>query len=355
VVAETRHGLVVLRNLGTRWADVTATAAAIATRRPPRWRPAISTATDSSISSRAALPDCRSYARSARAPAAASRSIRVRLQARVSNRSAVGAKVEVRAGSLLEKREVYAAFPAPAPADLVFGLGTRTGGDVARVLWPSGILQAETATAAGGLTGRLNIQELDRKPSSCPYLYTWNGERFEFITDFLGGGEMGSWVSPGVRTMPDTDEYVRIDGSRLRPRNGRYEIRVTNELEEALFVDRLQLIAVAHPSDVAVYPNEGLRGTPEPFMLSALRDLAPPATATDEHGHDVRDRLARVDRQYRRRLRPRARTWIRGRPLADDRPARRAPGITRASCCSPAGPTTRFPVTRSPRSSAAFA
>ncbi len=27
----------------------------------------------------------------------------------------------------------------------------------------------------------------------------------------------------------------------------RYEIRVTNELEEALFADRLQLIAVDHP------------------------------------------------------------------------------------------------------------
>jgi hypothetical protein len=38
---------------------------------------------------------------------------------------------------------------------------------------------------------KLSITELDRKPSSCPYLIHWNGERFEFITDFMGGGEMG--------------------------------------------------------------------------------------------------------------------------------------------------------------------
>ena len=63
--------------------------------------------------------------------------------------------------------------PAPAPADVVFGLGARAGADVVRVLWPSGILQAETAgaAAASALAGRLDVDELDRKPSSCPFLY----------------------------------------------------------------------------------------------------------------------------------------------------------------------------------------
>ena len=67
----------------------------------------------------------------------------------------------------------------------------------------------------------LTVQELDRKPSSCPYLYTWNGERFEFVTDFLGGGEIGYFVAPGVRNRPDPDEYVRIDGRQLAERDGR--------------------------------------------------------------------------------------------------------------------------------------
>ena len=87
----------------------------------------------------------------------------------------------MRAGSLRQQHETYAAVPAPAPADLVFGLGDRAGADVVRVLWPSGILQAETgASESGGapaaLKGTIKIEELDRKPSSCPYLFTWNGE-----------------------------------------------------------------------------------------------------------------------------------------------------------------------------------
>ncbi len=228
-------------------------------------------------------------------------SLRVRLAARVSNRSALGSKVEIRAGSLRQRMETYAALPSPAPSDLLFGVGDRPGADVVRVLWPSGILQAEVSPADAktpALTGTLRVEELDRKPSSCPYLFTWTGERFEFITDFLGGGEMGYWVAPGVRNSPDPDEYVRIPGDRLRARDGRYELRVTNELEEAVFLDRVQLVAVDHPAGVEVYPNEGLRGAPEPLHIFATRDARPPLAATDGHGHDVLDRLVRMDRRY---------------------------------------------------------
>jgi hypothetical protein len=236
------------------------------------------------------------------------RSLRVSLAGKASNRGGIGVKVEVRAGSLQEKLETYAAAPAPAPADILFGLGRRESADAVRVLWPSGVVQAETEspatsvgneTATGVRRGSLRVTELDRKPSSCPYLYTWNGARFEFITDFMGGGEMGDWVAPGLFNTPDPDEYVRIRGDQLRERGGRYELRVTNELEEALFVDRLQLVAVSHPSDVEVYPNEGLGNPTGPdFKLYATRGARPPRTAIDERGRDVLARLTRLDRKY---------------------------------------------------------
>src|SRR5207253_3771917 len=121
-------------------------------------------------------------------------SLKVDLHGRISNKSAVQAKVEMRAGSLYQKLETYSASPAPAPSDLIFGLGMREKPDAVRVLWPAGIVQAETEFGAHKEISNfisLNITELDRKPSSCPYLYTWNGQRFEFVTDFMGGGEMG--------------------------------------------------------------------------------------------------------------------------------------------------------------------
>lgn len=222
-------------------------------------------------------------------------SIRVRLDARVSNRSAIGAKVELRAGSLRDRFEVSAAAPPVAPADVVFGLGRRARADVVRVLWPSGILQAEPDP--GSATA---IVELDRKPSSCPFLFTWNGAGFEFVTDVMGGGEMGAWVAPGVRNAPDPDEYVRLRGDQLAPRNGRYEMRMTNELEEALFVDRIQLVAVAHPSSVEVYPNEGLRSPAErrPFTIYTAHQPRLPVAVIDHHGHDMLDAVRAIDRRY---------------------------------------------------------
>jgi Flp pilus assembly protein TadD len=228
-------------------------------------------------------------------------SVAVNLHGRVSNKSAVEAKVEMRAGSLYQKLETYSASPAPAPADLIFGLGKRDKPDAVRVLWPAGIVQAETEFPAP--KGRsnflsLNITELDRKPSSCPYLYTWNGERFEFVTDFMGGGEMGYLEEPGRYNQPDPVEYVRIRGDQLKEKNGRYELRVTNELEEAMFVDRLQLMAVAHPVGTEVYPNAGMSDPPKPFKLFVTKDARPPLRAVDDHGTDVLDLISRIDRRW---------------------------------------------------------
>src|SRR4028119_1202009 len=101
----------------------------------------------------------------------------VRLQGRVSNRTGIGAKVDLRAGSLAQKLESYSASPMPAPSNIHFGLGKREKPDAVRVIWTSGVVQAEIdfPAAPENRTAKnnqpLKIEELDRKPSSCPYLY----------------------------------------------------------------------------------------------------------------------------------------------------------------------------------------
>ena len=227
-------------------------------------------------------------------------SLKVDVHGHISNRSAVEAKIEMRAGSLYQKLEVYSASPAPAPSDLIFGLAKREKPDAVRVLWPAGIVQAETAFPASTSAGfiALNLTEIDRKPSSCPYLYAWNGKRFEFITDFMGGGEMGYLESPSHYNKPDPDEYVRIRGDQLKEKDGRYELRVTNELEEALFVDRLQLMVVTHPLGMEIYPNEGMSDPPKSPKLFITKGAGPPLMAVDDKSHDVLDLISRLDRSW---------------------------------------------------------
>jgi hypothetical protein len=314
----------VFRNLGRTWADVTTTA--FKTINPPEApnasaSPASSSAPSSAKSARGGvlgfvagdldrdgdtdlIVKARGGAMAVLENQGGNRnaSIRVRLTGRASNRSGIGSKVEVRAGSLWQRLELTSTSPAIAPADIAFGLGARAQADVVRVLWPAGIVQAEPLTdqkTTDPKARSLAFTELDRKPSSCPYLYTWNGEKFEFVTDFMGGGEMGYLHEPGVRSVPDPVEYVRIRGDQLKARDGRYELRVTNELEEALFVDRLRLVAIAHPPEVEVHPNEGLFAPPFPeHELMIARDVKPAAAVFDGAGRDVTARAAARDRLF---------------------------------------------------------
>jgi hypothetical protein len=92
---------------------------------------------------------------------------------------------------------------------------------------------------------------------------------------------------------------VRLRGDQLKEHDGRFEIRVTNELEEALFLDKLKLLAIAHPPETEVYPNEGL-GNPSASRLKiyATQNARPPLSAVDDKGNDVLERIWKIDRRY---------------------------------------------------------
>ena len=106
--------------------------------------------------------------------------------------------------------------------------------------------------------------------------------QFEFVTDFMGGGELGYWLGPGewehARTPTSTSASAAISCSS---RDGRYELRITNELEEALFVDRVQLVAVDHPAASTVYPERGIEGAAAPAVRRSPPREA--ARARDRH------------------------------------------------------------------------
>ena len=68
-----------------------------------------------------------------------------------------------------------------------------------------------------------------------------------FIADMIGPGIVGHWVAPGERNIPDPTEYLKVDGSRIKPRNGRISFRFAEVMEELTYLDHVRLIAVDHP------------------------------------------------------------------------------------------------------------
>jgi Flp pilus assembly protein TadD len=216
--------------------------------------------------------------------------IRVNLKGLSSNPHGIGAKVEVMASGRRQKREVR--LSSRDPQVLTFGLGTADSVDFVRILWPSGVRQTELATAAGQT---LQLEELNRKGTSCPVLYAWSGDGYRFVSDFLGGAIIGYLTAPGEYYTPDTDEYLPL--GPITPLAGRYSFQVANQLEEIIYLDAVHLVAVDHPDSVVVFPNERLLSSPPypEFRLYPLAEVRPPIGAVDHRGIDVLEQLLRVD------------------------------------------------------------
>lgn len=210
-----------------------------------------------------------------------------------------GTRLRLRAG-LIEQTVQYTGLdggPGQSVLPAILGLGPQKRADYLHILWPDGVQQMESSLAAGTVH---RITETERKLSSCPVLFTWNGVRFEFVTDFAGVGGLGYFVAPGEASPPQVREHIKIESPRLRPRNGSYELRVTEPMEETAYVDRLELLVVDHPEECSIFPDERLaiKGPPPTHEMLVIRDRHYPVTARDPQHHNCTENLLQIDRRY---------------------------------------------------------
>jgi hypothetical protein len=204
-------------------------------------------------------------------------------------KSAVGAKVEVKAGTAYAKQS-YEGVP------LVFRLGAPKEIETVRITWPNGLIQNELNQPINKVA---MIKEAPRLSGSCPMIFTWNGERFVFITDVLGVAPLGASSGEGQFFPVDHDEYVSIPGELLKERGGAYEVRVTEELHEVSYLDQIQLQAVDHPASTEIVTNEKFKSPPFPeFRLFGVNRRVYPVRARDSRGADVLAALQRRDFTY---------------------------------------------------------
>ncbi len=229
--------------------------------------------------------------------------VRLDLTGFADNKTALGAKVEVFASGHWQKWELAGAagYQTQAPPQILVGLGSAEGVDLLRILWPTGVLQDEIDLPRLS-QGRavIAMKEADRRGSSCPVLFAWDGRKYKLVTDMIGAAVVGHWFTPSRRNIPNPHEWVKVDGAQLAAVNGKLSLRFMEPMEEVNYIDQLRLVAVDHPENVEVNPDERFLDEP-PFAsgrVIASAGAHPLAGAWDNDGRDVLDRLAERDHRF---------------------------------------------------------
>ncbi|MEE8468363.1 MAG: VCBS repeat-containing protein, partial [Planctomycetota bacterium] len=217
--------------------------------------------------------------------------VRLRFRGQKDNRQGIGAVVELRAGALY-RRHFWRG------TSTLYGLGPAGFFDVVRITWPNGVIGYEQDLERGNQilegTAGFGIQE-EGLVGSCPFLYTWNGETYEFISDVLGITPLGLRMAPGMFVAPDHDEYVLVRGEQLVPKDGRLILQFTEELREVTYLDRIRLDVVDHPADTELFPNERFCFPPFPEARSHVVRPIAPLRVTGSDGADWTAALAAID------------------------------------------------------------
>jgi Flp pilus assembly protein TadD len=225
--------------------------------------------------------------------------IRIGLKGENDNKSAIGTKVEMFAGALQQKWEIPGAsgYLGQGPASIVAGLGVERSADVIRLLWPTGVLQDELETPSHKDAA---FTEIDRRGSSCPIVFVWNGTKFEFLADMIGPGIVGHWTGPNQRNTPAPEEYFKVTGSLVQPQDGIIHFKMLEPMEELDYLDRVRLIAIDHPADVEVYPDARFASAPPfpKYKVIASSEAHALASAWDDHNRNILPLLKERDRKY---------------------------------------------------------
>ncbi len=208
------------------------------------------------------------------------------------NHYGIGAKIELRAGKHYQMQMVTS-------PNVYFGLAERSGVDVVRVLWPNGTSQNIFNPGI-----EENLVEEQQLKGSCPFLYTWNGEAYEFVKDVMWRSALG--MPMGIMGEEQSyafanasEDYHKIPGNMLKQKDGKYSIQFTEELWETVYLDQVELLAVDHPDSCEIFIDEQFSPPPyPPLKIFAVTEKIKPISVTDGSGNKLIEFLQDKDNHY---------------------------------------------------------
>ena len=214
------------------------------------------------------------------------------------NTFGIGSRLNLRAGSIYQTRVATGRVTH-------FGLGPHLKADVLRIEWPNGVPQ--TIYFPGN---DQDVVEREMLKGSCALTYAWDGKQYRFVTDAMWRSALGMPLglmggNNAFAPAGASQEYVRISGDALKPRDGKYFLQLTEELWETAYADEVKLVAVDHPDSVDVFVDERfVPPGPVQLKLYEVSQRYTPVSATDERGDNVLPALLKTDDIYVSNMRP---------------------------------------------------
>lgn len=206
------------------------------------------------------------------------------------NLHGIGTVLQLRAGELFHEQVVDG-------PKVHLGLGQRSSADALRLIWTDGIPQNIVTNRY--LNAKVGVLAPQILIGSCPYIYTWTGEQFEFFSDCLWAAPLGLTQANGELAPTREWEHLLIPARSLKARGDHYALQLTEELYETAYFDQVRLTAVDHPADLQIFTNEKV-GSPQlaAERIHTVAKRLQPATLTDKHGRDLKPALQQQDGNY---------------------------------------------------------
>ncbi|MBD8526495.1 CRTAC1 family protein [Pseudomarimonas arenosa] len=216
-----------------------------------------------------------------------------------SNVSGIGTQVRLRYGgqwSIVDSLDRHSSV-GQSLQPLSIGLGGARLADFIEFGWSDGVMQTELALAAGELHV---VAEQQRQLASCPVLFAWNGQRYEFISDLLGVGGIGFLLSPGQYAESRPWEFFQLPPGSAQAREGQYLLKIAEPMEEVAYLDQVRLHVYDLPPgwqmtlDERMHTGGGPAPTGAPIFFTDA-GLIPTAGMRDRFGQDIGPMLAHND------------------------------------------------------------
>ena len=174
-----------------------------------------------------------------------------------SNASGIGTQLKIRNNGGWSVRNTLIATNKPGQnlQPIAVGTGGSEAVDYVELIWSDGVTQSEIGLAAGVVH---HIEEVQRQLASCPIVFAWNGVKYEFVSDVLGVAALGYFLKPGEVAPVTSREAIRLDSGQLVARNGFFEVKIGEPMEEVLYLDSATLHAIDIPTGTDLILDERL-------------------------------------------------------------------------------------------------